>query len=141
MFNILSKKCLELWHFQDCNCTVVIGSNSGRVQDLKFSFFSRILIILKFNKMKKYLVVHCFTTTFQLSTEHLTFDDEFIICTTNDVIYYVGITSLVRVSRSDSYNLKKKKKTKNLEISFKIKKTENIVYAFLKEEAIYRARF
>lgn len=91
--------------------------------------------------MKKYLVVHCFTTTFQLSTEHLTFDDEFIICTTNDVIYYVGITSLVRVSRSDSYNLKKKKKTKNLEISFKIKKTENIVYVFLKEEAIYRARF
>ena len=91
--------------------------------------------------MKKYLVVHCFTTTFQLSTEHLTFDDEFIICTTNDVIYYVGINSLVRVSRSDSYNLKKKKKTKNLEISFKIKKTENIVYVFLKEEAIYRARF
>ena len=39
MFNILSKKCLELWHFQDCNCTVVIGSNSGRVQDLKFSSF------------------------------------------------------------------------------------------------------
>ena len=124
-------------------CTVVIGSNSGRVQDLKFSFlfFFRILIILKFNKMKKYLVVHCFTTTFQLSTEHLTFDDEFIICTTNDVIYYVGITSLVRVSRSDSYNLKKKKKTKNLEISFKIKKTENILYAFLKKEAIYLARF
>ena len=91
--------------------------------------------------MKKYLVVHCFTTTFQLSTEHLTFDDEFIICTTNDVIYYVGITSLVRVSRSDSHNLKKKKKTKNLEIFFKIKKTENIVYVFLKEEAIYRARF
>ena len=91
--------------------------------------------------MKKYLVVHCFTITFQLRTEHLTFDDEFTICTTNDVIYYVGITSLVRVSRSDSYNLKKKKKTKNLEISFKIKKTENILYAFLKKEAIYLARF
>lgn len=55
--------------------------------------------------MKKYLVVHYFTTNLQLSTEHLTFDDEFIICTTNDVIYYVSITALVRVSRSDSYNL------------------------------------
>ena len=31
--------CLELWFFQDCNCTVVIGSNSGRVQDLTFFFF------------------------------------------------------------------------------------------------------
>ena len=55
--------------------------------------------------MKKSLVVHYFTTNLQLSTEHLTFDDEFIIYTTNDVIYYVSITALVRVSRSDSYNL------------------------------------
>lgn len=66
--------------------------------------------------MKKYLVVHYFTTTFHLSTEHLTFDDEFIICTTNDVIYYVSITALVRVSRSDSYNLKKKKKNEKPQI-------------------------
>ena len=84
--------------------------------------------------MKKYRLVHYFTTTFQLSTKHLTFDDEFIICTTNDVIYYVSIAALVRVSGSDSYNLKKKKKTKNLEfsVSFKIKKTENIVYSVFK---------
>lgn len=32
--------CLELRYFQDCNCTVVIVSNSVRVQDLTFFFFS-----------------------------------------------------------------------------------------------------
>lgn len=79
--------------------------------------------------MKKYRLVHYFTTTFQLSTKHLTFDDEFIICTTNDVIYYVSIAALVRVSGSDSYNLKKKKKKEKPRIFRFLQNKENWKYS------------